>query len=406
VPASPSDVVFTFFYLHWDGAQQRGMHFSGDRLAQTLVEDHRVRQVMITNWFRSVPFHLARAAFPRAGARFPTTSRASLHEPVRLRRHDPLSMHGIERAYRRFDRSLERAARRKGLERPAVITMHPLVAAFAPLEWAGPVTYVASDDWSAASHEHEAYVPAYEQAYLRIADSGCRLCAVSQQIVDRVRPTGPAIVVPNGIDPAQWTDIGPPPAWFDRLPTPRLLYVGTLDRRIDVDLVSQAATAVPEGSVVLVGPFTDPGHLAPVAAMANVHVRHPVAHAEVPGLISAAEACMIPHVRMQLTQAMSPLKLYEYLAAGRPVVAVDLPPIRDVDPRVVLVAETDDFGQRAREALALGPAPEGLRRRFVEQNSWRRRHEAILDFALADPPLALRTSELEEHARRTRSVDA
>jgi glycosyltransferase involved in cell wall biosynthesis len=111
-----------------------------------------------------------------------------------------------------------------------------------------------------------------------------------------------------------------------------------------------------------------------------VHERVP--HQKVPGLIRAADACMIPHTRMQLTRSMSPLKLYEYLAAGRPVVAVDLPPIREVGSRVVLAAEGDDFGERTRTALALGATPENERQEFLAANSWRRRHDTILDFAL------------------------
>ena len=51
---------------------------------------------------------------------------------------------------------------------------------------------------------------------------------------------------------------------------------------------------------------------------------------EIVSLIGTAEACLIPHVGNRLTEAMSPLKLYEYLAGGRPVAAVDLPPIATV----------------------------------------------------------------------------
>jgi glycosyltransferase involved in cell wall biosynthesis len=80
---------------------------------------------------------------------------------------------------------------------------------------------------------------------------------------------------------------------------------------------------------------------------------------------------------------MSPLKLYEYLAAGRPVVAVDLPPLRGVDGRVFLVGEEEDFAEATRAALARGPAPEAERELFVEQHSWQRRHERVLDLALS-----------------------
>jgi glycosyltransferase involved in cell wall biosynthesis len=104
---------------------------------------------------------------------------------------------------------------------------------------------------------------------------------------------------------------------------------------------------------------------------------------EVVNLIGAAEACLVPHVRDRLTEAMSPLKLYEYLAGGLPVVATDLPPMRGVDPRVTLVPEGGDVAAAVRAALAQGRASEDERRAFIAANTWRSRHERLIELALA-----------------------
>jgi hypothetical protein len=80
---------------------------------------------------------------------------------------------------------------------------------------------------------------------------------------------------------------------------------------------------------------------------------------------------------------MSPLKLYEYLAGGAPVAALDLPPIRHISPRVVI---REKLGRAIGEALTLGRAPESERRAFAEANSWRRRQEPILQLALDPAP--------------------
>jgi len=82
---------------------------------------------------------------------------------------------------------------------------------------------------------------------------------------------------------------------------------------------------------------------------------------------------------------MSPLKLYEYLAGGRPVAASDLPPVRTVDPSIVLVPEGHSFADGVEEALSRGPLTEDDRLAFIDANSWSRRHGQILRVAFGLP---------------------
>jgi len=104
---------------------------------------------------------------------------------------------------------------------------------------------------------------------------------------------------------------------------------------------------------------------------------------EITAVLGGADVCLVPHRRTPLTESMSPLKLYEYLAAGRPVAATDLPPVRGIDDRVVLVADGEDFADAVARALELGPAGEDQRQEFLRKHAWRARHERILDLALA-----------------------
>ena len=158
--------------------------------------------------------------------------------------------------------------------------------------------------------------------------------------------------------------------------------MGSLDHRVDVDQVRRLAAALPGGSVTLVGELIEPDHYAPLAALPNVEIHPRVARRELTGLVAAADACLIPHVRNAMTEAMSPLKLYEYLAGGRPVAAVDLPGIAGVDPRVQLVEPGADLEPAVQRALATGPASEAERRRFVAANAWERRFDRILELVL------------------------
>jgi teichuronic acid biosynthesis glycosyltransferase TuaH len=371
------DVVFSFAYASWGTAVARGMCFSEDRMVETLLGHPEVRRLLVVETPRSLPLKLAREAL-RAPPPFPTSETASLYGPTRLRRRDPAGMRAIERSFRRWDAQVRRVAARRGLERPALITTHPLVAGFAPLEWASSVTFYAYDDL-AASQPLRRLWPAYREAYRRIRESGRAVAAVAPAILEQIQPNGPSAVVPNGVDPEEWAAPGPAPAWFTDLPGPRLLYVGSLESRVDVDAIATAAKALPEASVALVGPMLDPAHFEPLRELANVQFFPPASRADVVALVASADACLIPHVDSPLTRAMSPLKLYEYLAGGAPVAALDLPPIRDVSPRVVI---RDDLAEAITAALATGRAFEQDRLAFAHANSWSQGQEKIVRMAL------------------------
>jgi teichuronic acid biosynthesis glycosyltransferase TuaH len=381
-PSGPADVVFCFSYLTWQAVSQQGGFHSEARFARTLISHERVRRLLVCNTMRSLPRKLVGERLARGRGAFPADERRGLLEPVRLRRREPVSIGGIERSMAAYDRALRRGAARMGLKDPVVITSHPLIAGFAELAWARAVTFYATDDWSAYPPARR-WWPAYRESYARVRARGRGVGAVSPALLERLAPTGPSEVVPNGLEPAEWVGAAQPPAWVGELPQPLLLYAGTLDSRLDVPGLLALARARPDATILLVGPLVDPGHLEALCAVANIEIRPPLGRTELTGLVRSADVGLIPHVRSPLTSAMSPLKLYEYLGAGLPVVATDLDPVRGVSPRVVLVPEGGDLLAAVDTALALGHADEDERLAFIEANTWRARHDRLLDLALA-----------------------
>jgi glycosyltransferase involved in cell wall biosynthesis len=377
-------VLLLLGYTSWAGAVRRRQIHPEDQLTVKLIESPRVSRLLVCNPFRSLPSRLLRPALSPAEGPFPESASRRLYEPTRLRRTDSTRIAAIERSCARYERSVRAAAEEFGLQRPAVVTAHPLIAGFGRFEWAGPVTYYANDDLT-AHPPLSPWWPAYEASNARMRATGRRAVGLTPKSLQSIDPSGPGAVIPTGLIAAEWDDPAPAPSWFLELPGPRMVYVGTLDERIDPAAVRSLAAAHPAGSVVLIGRDGDRGPVAGLAELPNVHIRPPIAREELLAVVAAADLGLVPHVRSEQTEAMSPLKLFEYLGAGLPVAATDLSGIAPVcPPRVRLAQNGEDFGTAASAALELGRWDDDSRREFIDANSWGNRFDALLDLALAE----------------------
>ena len=380
-PVAPRDVVFTFSYETYADAVSRGMMRPPDRILQSLMTSSEIDGLLVANPFRSWPSVIARRVRGQ-DPEFPSGPRRELVTPRRWGRSDPVDLAGIVRACRAYDDDLRHHAARLGLKAPAVITTNPLVAAFSPMAWASTVTYFGRDDWLSYSGRQE-YWPAYREAYRQIRESEIGVAAVSQQIIDRIAPRGPHAVVPNGVEPSDWTGPVPPaPDWLDRIPSPRAIYVGTIEQRLDTEGIATLADERRDLQIVLLGPAPEPEYVEPLRGIPNVHIHPGVGRAELVAALRNCDISLLAHRRTPLTEAMSPLKVYEYVAAGLPVVAIDLPPIHGIDPRVLIAPSTATMGPLVDAALALGRASDAERTDFIDRNSWAARHRRILDLTL------------------------
>jgi teichuronic acid biosynthesis glycosyltransferase TuaH len=377
--APPNDVVLAV--TAWCDAVGRGECMPTDRLVRAAVEDDRFRLVLVANPYRSAPVLWMRRLTGRAEPRLPDGPGGRRQvTPTRIRRHDPGAQVALERTHRRYARTLCDLAGLLAMSRPAVITANPFTAAYGSFGWARSVTYFAWDDWS-AHPAFEKWWPRYDDAYARLREQGVRIAAVSEPLRARVAGDDGGVVVPNGVDPREWMTPGSPPAFFGAAVPPRILYVGVLDGRLDVDAVAATARRFANGTIVLAGPVADAAHVAPLRDVHNVVFAGPQGRAEVVAMVHAADVCVIPHLRSPLTESMSPLKLYEYLAGGRSVAATDLMPMRGVDDSVELVAPERPFEEAVAAALKRGPMPEADRLDFIRHNSWEDRMTRIFELA-------------------------
>jgi glycosyltransferase involved in cell wall biosynthesis len=180
-------------------------------------------------------------------------------------------------------------------------------------------------------------------------------------------------VVPNGIVAADFEQETDVPPWFAALDGPVAFYAGSLQRRIDVAALEQLADDLPpEWTVVLVGPMQEPECFTGLAARSNVSIRPAEPRPQVLAMMAAADVCLVPHI--QETEGMSPLKVYEYLGAGAPVVATDLEPMRGLSRHCHLVAPGADLAPEVLAAAAQPRATEDETKQFRRAHDWDRRY--------------------------------
>jgi glycosyltransferase involved in cell wall biosynthesis len=177
----------------------------------------------------------------------------------------------------------------------------------------------------------------------------------------------------------------PLPGDIAAIPRPRLGVVGVHDERLDLEAIETLAAADPAWQVILVGPI-QPGDVdeSRLAGWANVHLLGGKPLAELPGYLKALDVALIPYKLNELTRNIFPLKLYEYLAAGLPVVAGALPELTPFTDRVALAERPEDYPRLVRDALASDSAEARARRvAIAAQNSWDARVEEISDLVEA-----------------------
>jgi glycosyltransferase involved in cell wall biosynthesis len=162
------------------------------------------------------------------------------------------------------------------------------------------------------------------------------------------------------------------------LPRPRIGYSGHVNERLDYAILKELAGQRPDWTVVFVGdtyPWTmGTPALQQLNALPNVHFLGKRPFAEMPALLKGMDVCLLPYVADERGYFRSPLKLYEYLAAGKPVVSTPHPEAAELAAVVYQAASPAAFVQAVAQALSDDNGEMQHQRQLVaQQHSWDRR---------------------------------
>ena len=333
-----------------------------------LLGEGAVPQVVVSDPLRS---HLGRPKrrAARSESQFSKNPSRVLVKPYRWRRDDAKDL-SAARVYSEFDQWLSRMAGVGGS--PVLVTCHPSDAAVADRSLWHDVVYYAWDDWLEYPPLAESR-GLYKWSYDLIAASDVNVIGVSQAVIEHIGASR-STIVPNGVGDNSYVNLPMPPLWFRDVRRPVAFYAGSLERRLHVEQVRRTAQELSDWTFVLVGPLQEPALFEGLSREPNVLIKPPVPRRQVLAMAATAEVCLIPHRETPMSRAMSPLKLYEYLGAGTPVVATDLQPMRGVSDRCILVPPGESLSAPILKAANLPPQDQGAQRDFLREHSWTSRY--------------------------------
>lgn len=273
----------------------------------------------------------------------------------------------------RLNRAVRRAVAEAGTEPTAVVVSFP-IAEFPPGLPGTKILYV-TDDWLGGSSLMGFSGSHVKRVLAANIESADIVAAVTPGLLEQLGELGSVrhgVVLPNGCLP-----LGPSPAGTVR--GREIGLVGQLNERLDMDLLEAMCRTGEQ--ILVVGPRRDRGsgfgkRLDSFLAAKNVDWVGSVPASELPKYFARMKVGVTPYVDSPFNRASFPLKTLEYLSAGVPVVATDLPAVRWLDSdHVQAAANTEDF--LAKIAVRLDGrwtrSAELRRRQFAGEHSWAHR---------------------------------
>jgi glycosyltransferase involved in cell wall biosynthesis len=259
------------------------------------------------------------------------------------------------------------------------------------------VIYDCVDEWSAFGSSSR------ETRFLTEMDA--LLCRRAELVFAGSKPLGESksrlnprtFVVNHGVDIDLFSKSADPatqvPPDLERIPHPRIGFIGLIDRmRFDVELLRKA-TENPRYHVVIVGDVA--GGLERLEnflpAASNLHLLGLKPVAELPAYLKGLDVCLMPYLLNETTRNIYPLKLHEYMASGKPIVTTAIPAIEGFEDLLLVARNNEEFiGAIGRAVEEKDPGLEKRRRECARLNSWEERRSQKVDLiarvVLPGPP--------------------
>lgn len=283
------------------------------------------------------------------------------------------------------------------IEESAAIVVSPMWADWLGALPFGRVVYDCIDDLSvhAPTAEFRRLYENWETELIARCTAATTTAELLMQQLRSKQPALPIELIRNGVNVERFQSLAASKRRPDDLPTvadqnvrPIIGFVGALFEWIDWNLIRFAARSLPECRFIFVGPNNHPHEVESLSSLENLVFLGPRAYDEVPAYVAAFDVCWVPFKAGDIARAANPVKMYEYLALGKPVVTTQVADTDSFSDLVKVGTTPDEIVSALRsesQPAARLPDLVAARVRFAEANSWRVRARQFADFLARTP---------------------
>ncbi|MBO2944234.1 glycosyltransferase [Paenibacillus sp. F411] len=192
-------------------------------------------------------------------------------------------------------------------------------------------------------------------------------------------PQLPSMILENGVEYEHFSTPADEPEELKSIAGPRAIYVGAIDERLDVEGLARLAQNKPHISFVIVGPCPEAAART-FQGLTNVHLLGAKPYSRIPAFLQHSDVALLPLSHHPANAGRSPMKLYEYMAAGLPAVVTKTPELsRRDEQHLYFYHDLDDMAAQLERALSERSSREEVQRRAASQ-AWHSKAAQLLAF--------------------------
>lgn len=260
---------------------------------------------------------------------------------------------------------------------PVLVTTVPNASDYLGFLGEKLTVYYCVDDFAEWPGMNKEFVQSQERKLVNKADV---FVATSDELYERLSIyRKPTYLLTHGVDLDLFsTATSCEHECLNGIPRPRVGYLGLFDKRSDQTMLVETSKRLPDYSFVITGPVDV--DISLLKALPNIYFTGAVSYEDLPSVAKGLDVLFLPYLVNKLTRSISPLKLKEYLATGKPIVSTPLAEVFKAKDYIFIGSSVDEITDAITHCL-VAPISECIekKRSYLQQENWQVKADQLVE---------------------------